>query len=213
MIDPIAASMNISHRTGGKTDEAGFSLTELLICALVLLAVTSAAFSIMSEIQRTAGHQAEMQSVLNNTRIAMQIIERYIRQAGNDPSASGLNGITIVSATEVQIHSDLTGSAAGNPDKGDPDGDIDDSGENVTIRFNDKTHAIEIVPSGGPPQIIAGYISDLLFQYYDASGAITSVDCKVRKISVSISGTSTLPNPQTHRFFGVRLCSEVLLMT
>jgi prepilin-type N-terminal cleavage/methylation domain-containing protein len=193
--------------------ESGFTLTEMLICAVILLLITSAAFGILSEIQMTAGYQAEVQSVLNSTRIAMQTVERCIRKAGNDPLAGGLTGITIVNATEVQIRSDLTGSAAGNPDKGDPDGDVDDSGENVAIRFNSKSHTIEIVPSGGAPQIIASNISDLMFQYFDASGAITSADRKVRKISVAISGTSTLPNPRTGHFFGIRLYSDVMIAT
>jgi type II secretory pathway pseudopilin PulG len=213
MIGTTAVSIDASNNPRGKTAEAGFSLIELLICSLVLLLVTSAAFGILSEIQQTASYQVETQSVINNTRIAMQIVERYIRQAGNDPFASGFHGITIVSATEVQIRSDLTGSAAGNADKGDPDGDWADSGENVTLRFNNKSHSIEIVPNGGPPQIIAGSISDLMFQYYDGSGALTAVDSDVRKISVAISGTSALPNPQTRRFFCIRLCSEVLVMT
>ena len=40
---------------------------------------------------------------------------------------------------EIQIRSDLTGSAARvNPDKGDPDGDIGDSGESVAIRYNNQ---------------------------------------------------------------------------
>ena len=54
----------------------------------------------------------------------MQTVEQYIRQAGNDPFCTGVAGIAIVSTEEIQIRSDLTGSAGpGNPDKGDPDGD------------------------------------------------------------------------------------------
>jgi type II secretory pathway pseudopilin PulG len=212
MMIPMVVSMGATANVREKNHEAGFTLVELLICTFVLLLVTSAAFGILSEIQRTVSYQTEIQSVLNNTRIAMQAIERYIRQAGNDPCAGGIQGITIVSATEVQIRSDLAGSAA-NPDKGDPDGDSDDSGENVTIRFNGVSHSIEIIPSGGPPQIFAGYISDLIFQYYDESGAITNDNNKVRKISFAISGTSMLPNPQTGQYFGIRLCSEVRIMT
>ena len=202
-----------SGKADKKPGEAGFSLVEMLICALVLLLVSSAAFSILSEIQQTAGYQAEMQAVLNNTRIALQAIEQRIRQAGNDPLASGLQGITIVTATEMRIRSDHTGSSADNPNKGDPDGDTDDSGEDIVIRFNRKSHTLEIIPSGGSPQIIAGNISDLMFRYYDASGAITPVDSEVRKIFVAISGSSTLPHPRTGRIFGVKLCSEILIST
>ena len=119
--------------------QSGFTLTEFLIAASILLVLSSAIFSMLTEIQHAGSYQTEVQFVLNNTRIAMQTAERYIRQAGNDPLGSGVSGITIVSAQEIQIRSDLTGSAGpGNPDKGDPDGDIGDSGESIAIRFNNQ---------------------------------------------------------------------------
>jgi prepilin-type N-terminal cleavage/methylation domain-containing protein len=196
--------------TGRQTNQNGFTLAEFLIASLILLVVASAAFSLLSEIQRTASYQSEVQAVLNNTRIAMETIERHIRQAGNDPLGSGLPGITIVSANEVQIRSDLTGSSgAGNPDKGDPDGDVDDSDENVTIRYNGVSRSLEIVPDGGSPQIAAGYISGLSFQYYDATGAVTADSKDVRTISFTVTGSTLQPDPQTRRIFGIRLSSGI----
>ena len=197
-----------------RNSQSGFTIVEFLISALILLLVTSAVFTILSDIQRTAGYQTEVQSVLDNTKIAMQTVERYIRQAGNDPHNSGLHGITIISANEVQIRSDLKGSSGtSNPDKGDPDGDIADSGENVTIRHNERSHSLEIVPDGGAPQIVAANIAGLSFEYYDSSGNPTTTGDDVRKIAVTISGTSLLPNPQTRRVFGVTLSSEVKVLT
>jgi type II secretory pathway pseudopilin PulG len=210
--------MNIDfHAYTGTTkqnSEEGFTLTEFLIASLILLVVTSAVFTLLFQIQSTASYQAEVQSVLNNSRIAMQTVERYIRQAGNDPLASGLPGITIVSATELRIRSDLTGSSGtGNPDKGDPDGDIDDPGENITIRYNNRSRSLEIVPEGGPPQIVAGYISGLSFQYYDANGRIADSGSEVRKIAVIVSGSTLQRNPQTRQIFGITLSSEVRVLT
>ena len=204
VIAPIEAT------TGERKSQAGFTLAEFMISALILLIVASAVFSLLIEIQRTASYQTEVQSVLNNTRIAMQAIERCIRQAGNDPHHSGVPAITIISATEMQVRSDLTGSLGpGNPDKGDPDGDIYDSGENVTIRYNSSSRSVEIVPDSGSAQIIAGYISGLAFQYYDADGGLTSNGNDVRRIAVVLSGASLLPNPQTHQIFGTRVSSDI----
>ena len=140
---------------------------------MILLIVTSAVFVLLTESQREASYQTEIQSVLNNTNIAMQTVERYLRQAGNDPFTSGLSGVTIISATEIRIQSDIKGSCgSSNPDKGDPDGDIEDSDEDVLIRFNPGTRSIEVRSGSGSPMIIASYISDLSFQYYNADGAI-----------------------------------------
>lgn len=198
------------YQTG---EESGFTIAEFLISACILLIVSAAVFGILAEVQRTASYQAEVQSVLNNTRIAMQTIERYIRQAGNDPLGCGLAGIFIAAPAEVGIRSDLTGSLGpSSPDKGDPDGDIADSGENVIIRLNRTNGTLEVV-SGGSAQLVANYISGLSLQYYDAIGNITASGPDVRKISVTISGSSLLPDPQTHRVFAVRLNSVFKIST
>lgn len=197
-----------------RNSQAGFTLAEFLISALILLVVASAVFSLLSEVQRAASYQTEVQAVLNHTRMAMQTIERYIRQAGNDPLGSGLTGITIVGPAEVRIRSDLTGSSgAGNPDKGDPDGDTNDSNEDVTIRYNGNSRSLEIVPDGASAQIIAGYITGLSFQYYDAGGGPAAPGSEVRKITVTVSGASQQPNPQTHQTFGVKLSSDIWIST
>ena len=70
------------NKSGLPCDQSGFTLTELLISTLILFIASAAIFSVLAEIQHTAGYQAEIQSVLNNTQIAMQTVQRYIRQAG-----------------------------------------------------------------------------------------------------------------------------------
>jgi len=141
----------------------------------------------------------------------MQTVERYIRQAGNDPLESGLSGITIVSAMEVQIRSDRTGSSGAN--KGDPDGDVDDSGENITIRYNKKSRSLEVVPNGGPAQIVANYISDLSMKYYNAEGDLTTSGNDVRTVTITISGSTLQPDPDTRQCFGVTLSENIRVLT
>jgi prepilin-type N-terminal cleavage/methylation domain-containing protein len=194
--------------------QSGFTLIEFLISALILLITSAAVFSVLAEIQRTASYQAEVQTVLNNTRIAMETIERTLRQAGNNPFGGGLSRLTIISASEVRVESDITGSGGtGNPDKGDPDGDTDDSGERVTLRYNSSSRAFELVPDGSSAQIVAGSISGLSFQFYDGCGNTTASGNSVQRISVSISGTSLLRNPQTHKCFGITLNSDIRILT
>ncbi|HTY63012.1 MAG TPA: hypothetical protein VMG30_12255 [Acidobacteriota bacterium] len=193
-------------------EESGFTFTEFLITACILLGISAALFSTMKEIQHAGSYQAEVQSVLNNTRIAMETAERYIRQAGNDPLGTGISGITIVSAEEMQIRSDITGSGGpANPDKGDPDGDTGDSGESITIRFNRGSRSLEIVPEGGAAQLVAGFISGLSFRYYDAAGNTTASSSEVRRIGITISGTSQQPDPRTGKVFGIQINGEIQL--
>ena len=201
-------SKGMPGKPGGQT---GSTLIEFLIASLILLVVAAAVFELLSDVQRAAGYQAEVQSVLNNTRIAVQAVERYVRQAGNDPLRSGFSGITVVSAREVQLRSDRTGSSGSS--KGDPDGDIDDSGENITIRYNEKSGSLEIVPHGGPAQIVASHISDLSLKCYDAQGNLTTDGNEVRRMTITISGATRQPDPKTHRSFGITLSQSIRVLT
>lgn len=206
MADLMNDSVQSKRTPDTKSSQEGFTLAEFLIASLILLMVASGVFKLLSEIQRTSSYQAEVQSVLNNTRIALQTVERYVRQAGNDPLKSGLPGITIISATEVQIRSDRTGSKGAG--KGDPDGDVDDPGENVTIRYNSKSRSLEVVPRRGPAQIVANYISGFSMEYYSIEGNPTASGSRVCRIAVTISGSTLQPDPVTGQTFGVKFsCS------
>ena len=196
-----------------RDSESGFTLAEFLTSAFILLVISASAFQELSDTQSSAAYQSEVQAVLDNTRIAMQLIERHIRQAGNDPFGTGMSGITIISDTQLRIRSDITGSAGtSNPDKGDPDGDIADAYEDVTIRYNESTRTLELIPGSSSAQTVA-YISGLSLQYFDENGNATAVDSEVRKIRVSISGSSQKPNPQTHEQFGWQITSEIEIAT
>jgi hypothetical protein len=204
----------LSREAAESGSDSGFTVTEFLISALLLLLVSAPIFDMLVEIQRAASYQTEVHAVLNNSRIAMQTLERHIRQAGNDPFGCGLTGIEAVSPTEVRIQCDLTGSAGpGSPDKGDPDGDVDDSGENITIRFNRAARTLEVVPAGGSAQIVASYVSSLSMQYYGADGDPVMAGSGVRRISVTISGSSLLPDPKTRQVFGLQITSDFEVAT
>jgi type II secretory pathway component PulJ len=213
MISPTSVCMDLAKESGQHNHESGFTLIEFLVSSAIVMILSAAIFTMLSEIERTAGYQTEIQAVLDNTRIAMQVVERYVRQAGNDPHQCGLTGISFVSPTEVRIQSDLTGSAGtGNPDKGDPDGDTKDSGENLAIRYNNSAQTLEIVSENGSAQIVAGLISGFSLQYFDADGNITNVGNEVRKIRVTISGSSVQQDPRTHKRFGLQLISDVRIL-
>jgi prepilin-type N-terminal cleavage/methylation domain-containing protein len=188
-------------------DEPGFSLVEFLIASVILLIVSVSVFGVLTNVQRSSSYQTEVQAVLDNTRIAMETVTRILRQAGNDPKNLGIQGITIASASQVQIRADLTGSAGG--DTGDPDGDTADSGENVTINYNAGARSIELTPNGGSTQTIATDISAFSMQYFDAAGAATNVGADVRRIRVSLSGASALPDPQTGQTFSQQMVCDV----
>jgi hypothetical protein len=191
----------------------GFSLVEFMIAALITLVLASSIFGLMNRLQRTAGYQTEVQGVLEGVMIGMETIERTLLQAGNDPHQAGFTGLAIAGPAEVRVRADLTGSARGSPDQGDPDGDTDDSGEDVTIRYNANTGSLEVVPQGGIPQPVASNILDFAMQYFDNAGVETTAGNDVRTVRITLTGTSPLADPQTGRVFSLRLSGSVRLAT
>jgi len=210
MINPEMQFCDIRRNPCGK---AGFSLVEFLISSTILVVLGASVFSAITDIGRTASYQTEVQTVLQNTRIGMDTLARQIKQAGNNPLAATFEGITIGSATQVQIRSDLTGSAPGHPNQGDPDGDTSDVDENVTFRYDAGARAIEMVLGDGTVNRIASYISAFSMQYFDTTGSVTAVGADVRRIRVVISGATTLANPKTGQRYGITLTEDIDVST
>lgn len=193
-----------------RAPQSGFALAEFLAAAGILLIVAASAFAVLGEIQRTAGFQAEIQLVLENTRLAMETTTRYIRQCGNDPLEIGFEGIEIIDHTSVRLRTDITGSRApGAPDKGDPDGDTSDAAEDVFLRYNQAARTLEIATPPGGAQVVASNISAFSLDYLDAEGVATNTGSAVRRVRVNLSGKSSQRDPRTHQFFSLALASDV----
>lgn len=195
-------------------DATGYSLIEFMIASLILLLTAGAAFEILARVQRTAVIQCDVQETLDNAHNAMDTVIRYLRQAANDPGGAGFDGITVISASEVRIRSDLTGSAgSSNPDKGDPDGDVEDASEDVCIRYDASDRAIKVISAAGSPQVIAGSISEFGMQYLNYEGEETEIGSDIRRIKVTLSATGNLPDPSTGQYLRIRLTSDVRVAT
>ncbi len=198
--------MKYSHRN--IHSDAGFSLAEFLLSTVILLMISAAVFRMMAETQRASSYQTEVHAVMDNTRIAMDTIERYIRQAGNNPSNLVFEGVQPgVDSSTLRLVSNLTGSVSS--DQGDPDNDTNDSGEDVTFTYSSSSRSITMTPQGGAAQQIANYISALTFEYFNAAGNPETIGANVLKIRVTISGASLLAHPQTGKTFGQTLSSDV----
>lgn len=172
-------------------DSDGFTLMEALIASTILLIISIPLFGSLNRIQKAATEQAEMQQIQDNVRMALQAVTRSVRQAGNDPYGTGFEAVSPVSATEIRVRSDMTGSQApGSPNRGDPDGDIMDSGEDILIRYNDSRERLEMVRGSGTVQIVADHISGFALEYLDAQGKPAPDGTNVRSIRIKIIGTA-----------------------
>ncbi len=195
-------------------NQSGFSLVEFLLTSLITLVIACAAFALLADVQRAAFRQADAQDAQNNVRSAMDAVVRNLRHAANDPLGAGFDGITIVSPAEVRLRSDFTGSeGTSDPDKGEADGDTDDSAEDVVLRYNAADRALEIVPGGGSPQAIASNISAFDLRFVDAEGNETAQATAIRAAKISITGEGALPDPFSKRPFSIQIIGYVRIAT
>ena len=112
-----------------------------------------------------------------------------------------------MSSSEVRVRSDLTGSDG--TDKGDPDGDSSDSGEDVTIRYDAGTRSLELIPHPGSAQSVAHNISAFSIRYYnDAADAVTTSGAEVQRARIDHTGATATANPQTREVFSLELASD-----
>jgi Tfp pilus assembly protein PilW len=210
MSDHKAEISNDSRWMESLKSEFGFSMAEFLIASLILLVVSTIALGVARDIQRITSYQAEVAAVMSNLRLAMETVEQYIRQSGNDPHHTGLTGLTLNSSSEIRVQSDITGSAApSNPDKGDPDGDTVDSGEDIIVRHNASSRTLEIIPSGGNAQAVANFIEGFQIEGYDSNGLLTPEGSQVCRVAVTLTAATTLRDPQTGEVFGLQLTRSV----
>jgi prepilin-type N-terminal cleavage/methylation domain-containing protein len=193
----------------GVLAENGFTLTEFLISSVVILSLSAGIFTMLTDVQSNSGYQTEVVNVMENTRVAMNTLGRLIVQAGSNPNAPFFTPVTITSNTKVRLCADLTGSSGGN--QGDPDQDILDADEDVTIQYNSGGRTIELVDKDANVKTLARYISAFSLQYFDQNGTATTVGTDVRMIRVTITGSSTVANPRTKTTFGQTVTSDFYL--
>lgn len=192
--------------------EAGFTLVELMI-ALAILGVVLAA--VVGMFITTGGYhtsQELMVDVTQNVRAARLLMVDEIRLAGCNPKDKVRMGFLFDTADD-SLNTDANSiHFTRDIDNGDgdqffePDGDADDSNENVAyyrvdaagvvLNSGDNTVGRLVRNTGGGGQPVAENIVDLEFKYYDAADALlNAADLnsfakldKIKTVEVIITG-------------------------
>ncbi|MBM3792319.1 MAG: hypothetical protein FJW35_18490 [Acidobacteria bacterium] len=197
---PLPDRSRLRPRPAGP--EAGFSLTEALISSVMLLVLALAAVDSMTAVQRVAALQHDFHGALESAVICSDVLERVTRQCGNDPHEAGIEAFSLLGGGAVRLRSDTTGTSA--PDRGDPDGDTDDSYEDIIIRRNPAADTIEVTTVRGGLQTIAENITELGIAFLDAAGSTTASCSGATRARITI-GQASGP----YGGAGVRLSTDV----
>lgn len=188
----------------------GFGLLELMISVTILAVVSGATFLIFMSNQQLYHAGQEYATAVQNARIALDTICRYVRQAGNNPGSAAFASLAY-SAPTLTVRSDLTGSqAAQNPlnSWGDPDKQLTAAYEQITVRYDTDSKSI-LLDVGYGEDTLAENITKLEYQFYDDAGAVTADMSQASRITVTLQAESSNKDPRTHKPNSITLSSSV----
>ena len=167
---------------------SGFTLTELMVVmaiAMVLLAAVTTTF--MSQ-TRVYNAQEQINEMQQNARGALDVITRELKMAGYKPNGGSVTGVTY-STTQLQIDADLNA-----------DGMISTSAsdnERIIYAFDSTSEQItrKVGSTSNTAQVLADNITGFSFDYFDSSGASTTVSANIRQVRVTITARTARPDP------------------
>lgn len=184
--------------------QAGFSLLELLIVALILTVVLFAIYSMYVTNMTTATWGNKKAEHQQNLRVALEMMQREIRMAGYDPSNTGVT-------PAIQ---DATLSPTGLTFIADIDGDnvtdkvqytFDQASQTITRSFWNWNSGWTSVSTN---EVVADGVSSLSLTYKDGADSVTTQAASVRKITIAITAISGETGSQAPAF---NLTSDVRL--
>ena len=200
-----------------KQNNRGFTSVEALIAIVVLLVLLGATMSTFYQSQKLYTSQHDLIECSQVARVAMNQIQSFLRQAGNDPNNIGLTPITIDNANQITINSDVTGAvpaASSLPMEatGEADGTLANLYEQVTIRYDPGTEEL-FINVGNGEQSLAENVPVFNWTFYDMQGNTTTDGNLIAKAHVELAVESDNPDQQTGSVNSVTLVSEVMVRT
>ena len=178
--------------------ESGFTLVELLIAMTIGLIILTALSSTFLMQRKAYDVQEQITEMVQTARAAMDMMTREIRMAGYNPTDAAFDGITY-DADQLEIKADMYQTS----NTGNPDGDTDDSNENIIYTYYDENSAypyqIKRKTGNGNFVSFAENIQSFTFVYLKADG-VTEVTTSaenddIRQIKIIITARTSKPDP------------------
>jgi type II secretory pathway pseudopilin PulG len=178
------------------TEEAGFSLLELLIAMTISIAVMAAASTLLASSLRTRVRENTRSNALASAQRAFNIMSREIGNSGYGLTDNGI--VLLDSAGEtIRVRANLNNNNT-----------LNEANEDVRFVFQLANQAIVRVDNSGGSMVLATNITGLTITYLNtAGGAATPATAERVGIDVRVD----LPASQEQPASVVRLLSEVAL--
>ncbi len=170
-----------------------------------------------SQSQKLYTSQHDLVEASQVGRIAMNQIQSFLRQAGNDPSEIGLTPITIDNANQCTIRSDVTGSVpdtGGDPmyATGESDGTLANLYEQVTIRYAPDDDEL-FINVGGGEQLLAEHMPLFELTFLDLQGNATADGNQIARVHIKMVVETSNSDLETGQVRTMTLESDVMVRT
>jgi type II secretory pathway component PulJ len=178
------------------TEEAGFSLLELLIAMTITIAVMVAASTLLATSLRTRARENTRSNALASAQRALNIMSREI---GNSGYGLTDNGIVVLDSAgdSIRVRSNLNNNTS-----------LNEADEDVRFVFQSANQAIVRADNSGGSMVLATNITGLTITYLTvAGGPATPATAERVSIDVRVDLPASPQQPAT----AIRLLSEVAL--
>ena len=172
-------------------DQRGMTLTELMVALVMGLATVAAVYSVHLIQVKQRILQADVITMQQNARAAMDLMTRELRMAGYDPvgrnrdknRSNDFFGVTY-HPTELHILADLNGN-----------GLLTDSHESIVFLYDAPALTLRRKVGQGGRQPVAEYIQSLTIWYFDEHGTSTADSKAIRIVELILTAQTEHPDP------------------
>ena len=218
--------------------QAGFTLVELLIAACISALVVGGAVALTSQVQQGYSQQLDAAAAEEEARYALDWIQRLLRQAGSDPynvrtpaqspclpagMLPSVNGFPALQRDPLHhgVNDNIRIFADVNP----PDGLVGGPGpvgtgctqrnEDVTVSLDRVNRVITVLDnnftSEGAVTMTDDVVSNLLFEFRDRFGAVTTDMSKLAWVRITVTTQASVRNVQLNALAEYSLSVDVRL--
>ncbi len=173
-------------------------MVELMVALAISGIIVAAIYSAYTLQHQTYSVQEQVVEMQQNVRAALLDMSRELRMAGYDPD--GTCGAGFVTALPTQVS--FTYCATDDGVDNDNDGSVDEAGELKQVTYslydayNDGINDLgrQVGTAGSTRRMLAEHISQVEFDYLDASGQPTTTLSQIRSVQISILARAGQPD-------------------
>jgi type IV pilus assembly protein PilW len=177
----------------GRWKTSGFTVVETLLALTIGGLITGSLIQLCITQPQLSEAQDTRRDMVQNARVALEVMTRELRMAGYNPTGANFDGVTYA-PTQLHLRADLNG-----------DGATDGPDEDIRYTYNAETQQIMRVDRTGQ-EPLAEHIQALTLTGLDAQGRPTTVSTHIRQLRITLTARAaavdapdaTLHSPQTY---------------